>query len=46
VLVPIKNKGAPTGAAIVGYLSHVRAYNGAGPMAAAYADRVIADAHA
>jgi hypothetical protein len=45
-LVLIKDKGAPTGQAIDAYLPYVQAYNGSGPMAAAYADRVIADAHA
>jgi hypothetical protein len=45
-LVLIKDKGAPTGQAIDAYLPYIEAYNGSGPMAAAYADRVIADAHA
>jgi hypothetical protein len=45
-LVLIKDKGAPTGQAIDAYSPYVQAYNGSGPMAAAYADRVIADAHA
>jgi hypothetical protein len=44
-LVLIKDKGAPTGAPIDTYLPYVRAYNGSGPAAAAYANRVIADAH-
>ena len=45
-LVLINDKGAPEGQAIDAYLTYARAYNGLGPMAAAYADRVIADAHA
>jgi hypothetical protein len=45
-LVLIKDKGAPTGRSIDAYLPYVRAYNGSRPAAAAYADRVIADAHA
>jgi signal transduction histidine kinase len=45
-LVLIKDKGAPTGQPINAYRSYVRAYNGTGPMADAYADRVLADAHA
>lgn len=45
-LVLIKDKGAPTGQAIDAYRPYVQAYNGSGPTAAAYADRVIADAHA
>jgi len=44
-LVLIKDKGAPTGQPIDAYLDYARAYNGAGPMAEAYAARVIADAH-
>jgi hypothetical protein len=44
-LVLIKDKGAPTGKPIDAYGPYVRAYNGSGPAAAAYADRVIADAH-
>ena len=40
-----KGKGAPTGQPIDGYRQYARAYSGTGP-AAAYADRVIADAHA
>jgi hypothetical protein len=46
VLVLIKDKGAPTGQPIDAYLPYAIAYNGSGPAAAAYADRVIADAHA
>ena len=45
-LVLIKDKGAPTGQAIDAYQPYVRAYNGSGPMADAYAARVLADAHA
>jgi hypothetical protein len=45
-LVLIKDKGAPTGQPIGAYWAYARAYNGSGPVAAAYADRVIADAHA
>ncbi len=45
-LVLIKDKGAPTGKPIDAYWRYVEAYNGSGPAAAAYADRVIADAHA
>jgi hypothetical protein len=45
-LVLIRDKGAPTGQPIDAYSQYVRAYNGSGPMAVAYADRVIADAHA
>jgi hypothetical protein len=44
-LVLIKDKGAPTGQPIDAYLPYARAYNGTGPAAAAYASRVIADAH-
>jgi hypothetical protein len=44
-LVLIKDKGAPTGKPIDSYWRYVRAYNGSGPAASAYADRVIADAH-
>jgi hypothetical protein len=44
-LVLIKHKGAPTGQPIDAYLPYVRAYNGSGPEADAYAARVIADAH-
>ena len=42
----IKDKGARTGQPIDTYWSYARAYNGSGPLADAYADRVIADAHA
>ena len=42
----IKDKGAPTGQPIDAYGEYVRAYNGAGPIADAYAARVLADAHA
>jgi hypothetical protein len=45
-LVLIKDKGAPTGQPIDAYRPYVRAYNGSGPMADAYAARVLADAHA
>jgi hypothetical protein len=45
-LVLIKDKGAPTGQPIDAYWAYARAYNGSGPAAAAYADRVLADAHA
>jgi hypothetical protein len=45
-LVLIKDKGAPTGKPIDAYGRYAEAYNGSGPAAAAYADRVIADAHA
>jgi hypothetical protein len=45
-LVLIKDKGAPTGRAIDAYFAYVRAYNGSGPLADAYAARVLADAHA
>jgi hypothetical protein len=45
-LVLIRDKGAPTGQAIDAYWPYARAYNGSGPVADAYADRVIADAHA
>src|SRR5581483_5220853 len=44
-LVLIKHKGAPHGQPIDAYLPYVRAYNGSGPEADAYAARVIADAH-
>src|SRR5262249_48520256 len=43
-LVLIKDKGAPTGQPIDAYRTYVRAYNGSGPMADAYATRVLADA--
>jgi hypothetical protein len=45
-LVLIKDKGAPAGQPIDAYWAYARAYNGSGPIADAYADRVIADAHA
>src|SRR5450755_270582 len=45
-LVLIKDKGAPTGQPLDAYRDYVRAYNGSGPMAVAYAARVLADAHA
>jgi hypothetical protein len=45
-LVLIKDKGAPTGRAIDAYWRYAEAYNGSGPAAAAYAGRVLADAHA
>ncbi|MGO9974499.1 MAG: hypothetical protein ACLP01_17185 [Solirubrobacteraceae bacterium] len=45
-LVLIKDKGAPTGQPVDAYAVYVRAYNGSGPAADAYAARVIADAHA
>ena len=45
-LVLIKDKGAPTGQPIDSYRDFVRAYNGSGPAADAYAARVLADAHA
>ena len=41
----LKDKGAPTGASIDAYRAAVTAYNGTGPAAVAYADRVLADAH-
>lgn len=44
-LVLIKDKGAPTGQPIDAYQDYVRAYNGTGPAADAYAARVLADAH-
>ena len=43
-LVLIKDKGAPTGQPIDTYLPYAAAYNGTGPAATAYANRVIADA--
>src|SRR5437764_15429594 len=45
-LVLIKDKGAPTGQPIDSYRDFVRAYNGSGPAADAYAARVLADAPA
>ena len=44
-LVLIHLKGAPPGKPIDAYFPYVRAYNGTGPAAEAYATRVIADAH-
>ena len=44
-IILIKDKGAPVGAPIDAYRTAVRAYNGSGPAAEAYADRVLADAH-
>jgi hypothetical protein len=44
-LVLIKDKGAPTGRPIDSYHPYLRAYNGSGPAADAYATRVLADAH-
>ena len=45
-LVLIKGKGAPIGQPIDAYAVYVRAYNGSGAAADAYAARVLADAHA
>jgi hypothetical protein len=45
-LVLIRDKGAHAGQPIDAYRPYVRAYNGSGPMADAYASRVLADAHA
>ena len=45
-LVLVNDKGAPTGQPLDAYLEYARAYNGAGPIADAYAARVLADAHA
>ena len=45
-LVLIRDKGAPTGQPIDAYRDDARAYNGTGPIADAYAARVLADAHA
>lgn len=42
----LEAKGAPKNAPIDDYRASVTAYNGSGPAAAAYADRVLADAHA
>jgi len=39
--VLIKDKGVPTAQAIDAYRPYVQAYNGSGPLAAGYADRVI-----
>ena len=44
-LVLIKDKGAPASQPIDAYRDYARAYNGAGPMAEAYAARALADAH-
>ncbi len=44
-LVLIKDKGAPTGQPIDAYLPYAAAYNGTGPAAEAYAERVITDAN-
>jgi hypothetical protein len=44
--VLLDNKEAPRNVSLDAYRSAVRAYNGAGPAAEAYADRVLADAHA
>jgi len=44
-VILIKDKGGPVGASIDAYRAAVTAYNGAGAAAAAYADRVLADAH-
>jgi hypothetical protein len=43
-VILIKDKGAPVGKPIDAYRTAVRAYNGSGPQAEAYADRVLADA--
>ena len=45
-LVLVKDKGAPTSQPIDAYAVYVRAYNGSGPAADAYAARVLADADA
>jgi len=45
-LALIRDKGAPIGQPIDAYAVYVRAYNGSGPAADAYAARVLADAHA
>jgi hypothetical protein len=45
-LVLIRDKGAPIGQPIDAYAVYVRAYNGSGRAADAYAARVLADAHA
>lgn len=44
-VILLKDKGAKPGQPIDAYRTAVRAYNGSGPQAEAYADRVIADAH-
>ncbi|MGZ6569167.1 MAG: hypothetical protein ACXVE9_17455, partial [Solirubrobacteraceae bacterium] len=45
-LVLVKDKRAPTGQPLDPYFDYVRACDGAGPIADAYAARVLADAHA
>jgi hypothetical protein len=45
-LVLLKDKNAPTNAPLPAYLPAVTAYNGTGPQADAYAQRVLADATA
>lgn len=45
-LVLREHKGAPAAQPLDAYRAAVTAYNGAGPAAAAYAGRVLADAHA
>jgi hypothetical protein len=42
----LEHKGAPKNRPLPAYRSAVRAYNGAGPVAEAYASRVLADARA
>lgn len=44
--VLLEDKGAPRNRALDAYRGAVRAYNGVGPAAEAYATRVLADAHA
>src|SRR5436189_236553 len=44
--VLIEDKGAPRNAPLDGYRAAVRSYNGSGPVADAYASRVLGDAHA
>jgi hypothetical protein len=44
--VLLEHKGAPRGAPLDAYRTAVRAYNGSGPAAEAYAGRVLADARA
>jgi len=41
----LQDKGAPKSAPLDAYRAAVTAYNGSGPVAVAYADRVLADAH-
>ena len=41
----LMDKGSPKGQAIDAYRAAIAAYNGSGPAAQAYADRVLADAH-